>query len=95
MDHDDDVGPFLQGQAIAALLIAAVAKVFGMGHHHGVGQLLRNRAGGIPAGVIHHDDHVHHALFHDLVVSLDEGFGRIIGGHDDGDLFSAKHNYNE
>ena len=37
MDHDDDVGPLLQGQPVAAFLIPAVAKIFGMGKNDGPG----------------------------------------------------------
>ena len=52
---------------------------------------MRDGGGGVAAGVINHDDRVHHALGHDFVVGLDEGFGRVISGHDYDNFLFANH----
>ena len=82
MHHDDDVRPFRQGEPVAAFLISAVSEIFLVRKNDCVGQTFGQGRGFIPAGVIHDDDACPRSPGHDLVESLDEGFGRVVGGHD-------------
>ena len=57
-----------------------------------IGERFGDGRGVVPAGVIDHDDTVHHALFHDLVKGLHQGFGRVVSRHDHHHFFALIHN---
>jgi hypothetical protein len=88
VDHDDHVGILLKRDAVAVLLVRAVAAVRGVYMHDHAGQLARDGHGVIARGVVDHHDDVHDALRHDLVVGLPQGLRRVVGRHDHGHFFS-------
>jgi hypothetical protein len=81
MQHDDDLGPAIQGLAVAGLLVSAVAEV-PLVHNRAQSQLPRNLCRMIPAGVIHQDDLIDN-LPRNLRDSAFKGFGRLVGRKND------------
>ena len=63
MDHDDDVGPAVEGFAVARLLIAAVTAVLRM-DDHGQTHLAGHLDGAILAAVVHENDLIDAARRH-------------------------------
>src|SRR5512139_784914 len=89
MDHDDYVRPQPQSRLVAALLVAAVAKVFRMDDGMDSELPCKFRSS-VPARII--DEHnVIHDLERDLLISLLEGLFSIVGRHDHHYFFAVKH----
>ena len=91
MNHDDDVRAGREGEAIARLLISAVAAIDRMHFHlH-----LRQRSGDghriVMTRVVHDDDEIDDPLGHDFVVGLAQGAGRVIRGHHDNNFLAVEH----
>ena len=91
VDHDDDVRAGLERKAVAGFLVAAVAGVFLVDMDADAGELGRDLHGVVVAAVVHEDDFVHDALLVDFVHGLRDGFGRVVGGHDDDDFLAVIH----
>ncbi len=74
MNHDDDVRAGGQGEAIAGLLVSAVAAVHGMYLHLHAWQGAGDGHGIVMTGVVHQDDQIDDPLRHHLVVGLAQVF---------------------
>ena len=81
VDHDDDVGPRFERQAIAALLVSTVALVHVMNMDLDAFQTARDGNCVIAAFVVHQDDAIDQLLVADFVISLSQGFGGVIRRH--------------
>src|SRR2546423_11001372 len=91
MDHDHDISPGFQCEAITSLLVGAVSFVDVMDVHLHTFESLCHSNGIVAAAVIDHDDVIDQLLFADFGVGLAQGPGRIVSGHDDDDLFISIH----
>ena len=89
--HDDDVGASFEREAVTGLLIAAVAGVFLVDVNFHAEELRCDFHGVVAAAVVHEDNQIHDALLVDFIHSLGDGFGRIVGGHDDDDFLAVIH----
>ena len=87
MDHDDDVGPAVEGFAVARLLIAAVAAVLRM-DDHGQAHLAGHLDGAVLAAVVHQDDLIDAARRHVGQRRGQRALG-VVGRHDGDDAMRA------
>lgn len=87
VDQHHDIGPQLQGLAVASLLVGSVSQVLRVDEELEV-QLPDNLHRSVPAGIVGQEDVVND-LPGDIMVSLPQGPFGVIGGHDDDDLLPA------
>ena len=91
MDHDDDVGPFLQGGLVAGFLVAAVAEIplvkvdpcFWEGQSDGHCLVL--------TFIVDDDDQINDSLRQHLSMGFSQGFRRVVGGHDNNNFLILIH----
>ena len=91
VNHDDDVGASFEREAVTGFLVAAVAGIFFVDVDFHAEELRGDFYGVVAAAVVHEDNQIHDALLVDFIHGLRDGFGRVVGGHDDDDFLAVIH----
>src|SRR6267378_1925660 len=81
MNHDDNVRPRGQREAITSFLVCAITAIFRMNFYLDSLERTRDRDGIVVACVIHDDHKINNPLCHHLIVGALQSAGGIIGGH--------------
>ena len=81
--------PFSERQAVAGLLIAAVAEIVLVHMDGHTRQGAGNRHGVVAAAVVDKDDLINDSLIHNLLVGGLERPRRVVGGHYNDDSFGC------